>query len=487
MNVYRFRNIEYLLGDEYQELEKQTIYFASPDELNDPMEGFRDIVWSGDRIVWTNFFKHFIYCLHESYLQLIRTRDSKKLDVDNIPILDRWDKIPTSEGQRLFDDIWRRFLNLPNIPEIIEALANTNRKIRYRELECYLRVIQYGFLPQILGSSFASELVSESGKQEQTKVRSYYQEIVERIPILITQRDCAESEEEFDLTFRKIEELNNNDRIIQQLNILNSTGKLWNERQLMILEFPKIYLNEIEKLLWHGWYTACFVEDYHNSSMWAHYGDKHEGACLIIESGHIGTLVALQLYRMADEGKRPTMPRTIVPFFRVDYVNKPAEVDFFLSIGMITAEEVMKLWYTDEDGNVSKCAARLQDDNDTFNWRDTYWHNFYRDITAKTKDWKYEQECRLILESMLDEYDKKKNRTLAYDFNSLKGIIFGINTSDEHKLRIIDTIKRKCREHKRTDFKFYQAYYSPEEGNIQKYRIPLPPLDGTAVSEGQAS
>ena len=28
MNVYRFRSMEYLLGEEYQELEKQAIYFA---------------------------------------------------------------------------------------------------------------------------------------------------------------------------------------------------------------------------------------------------------------------------------------------------------------------------------------------------------------------------------------------------------------------------------------------------------------------------
>ena len=64
--LYRFRSIDALL-DKYQELESQTIYFASPDQLNDPMEGFRDIVWRGDKIVWTNFFKHFVYCLHEGY------------------------------------------------------------------------------------------------------------------------------------------------------------------------------------------------------------------------------------------------------------------------------------------------------------------------------------------------------------------------------------------------------------------------------------
>ena len=46
---YRFRSIDTLLG-KHSELEKQTIYFASPDDLNDPMEGLRNIVWNGDRI-----------------------------------------------------------------------------------------------------------------------------------------------------------------------------------------------------------------------------------------------------------------------------------------------------------------------------------------------------------------------------------------------------------------------------------------------------
>ena len=44
----------------------------------------------------------------------------------------------------------------------------------------------------------------------------------------------------------------------------------------------------------------------------------------------------------------------------------------------------------------------------------------------KTKDWKYEQEYRLILRSRWSKLDEKKNRTRTYNFNSLKGIIFGI-------------------------------------------------------------
>ena len=56
LKFYRFRGMDKLLDKPYRELERQTIYFAAPHELNDPMEDFRDIVWRGDKIVWTNFF-----------------------------------------------------------------------------------------------------------------------------------------------------------------------------------------------------------------------------------------------------------------------------------------------------------------------------------------------------------------------------------------------------------------------------------------------
>ena len=42
--------------------------------------------------------------------------------------------------------IWGRFSNLPNMQEFIEALANTKRKIRYREIVHYLREIYSSIL-----------------------------------------------------------------------------------------------------------------------------------------------------------------------------------------------------------------------------------------------------------------------------------------------------------------------------------------------------
>jgi hypothetical protein len=58
---YRYRPIKAVL-DEFHELENQEIYFSTTDEFNDPMEGFKDLFWRGDEIVWRNFLKHYILC-----------------------------------------------------------------------------------------------------------------------------------------------------------------------------------------------------------------------------------------------------------------------------------------------------------------------------------------------------------------------------------------------------------------------------------------
>jgi hypothetical protein len=42
-----------------------------------------------------------------------------------------------------------------------------------------------------------------------------------------------------------------------------------------------------------------------------------------------------------------------------------------------------------------------------------------------------------------------------------------MNTLEEDKLLVIKTIERKCRLEARSDFKFYQAFYAKDAGEIQ--------------------
>ena len=111
--LYRFRSIEYLLR-KYNELENQSIYFASPEELNDPLEGVRNIFWQGDKIVWCNFFKQYIYCLFRSIINLKICGNVEEFELI-IPVEERRDKflkemsqILSTNSNDLLSDIYNR-------------------------------------------------------------------------------------------------------------------------------------------------------------------------------------------------------------------------------------------------------------------------------------------------------------------------------------------------------------------------------------------
>ena len=145
--------------------------------------------------------------------------------------------------------------------------------------------------------------------------------------------------------------------------------------------------------------------------------------------------------------------------------------DFFRSIGRLPVQKLIEIWYSDKDGNLSECSAHLGKNIES--WQDNYWNNFSPNFTTKTRDWEYEQESRLVLYNSMRDLSEKKRRKLTYNFCSLKGIIFGINTSDSDKLKIINIIYKKCQENKRTDFDFFQAYYCHETGDIQRHKFHL--------------
>ena len=486
--LYRFRNTDALL-DKYHELENQTIYFASPEELNDPMEGVRDIVWRGDKIVWTNFFKHYVYCLHFSQPFSIADGYSSEFDSRTIPITGRWDQLPTNLKSS-FNGIWRGLLKLSQIQEIITALSSTNRKIRYREMEKYLQVIRLVYiilyLQSLSGHSLSNGSTFQVAGQVIDEMSESLEIILEIIPTWIAESDTSENERgsnaalgELENDLRKATARSDFQTMIHRIESLNPAGDLAMSRQPMPRNFPKMYLREIERLLWPNWYVACFMKDYHNSSVWGHYGAGHKGVCLIFETEIMDGLHNLRLYetKMTGEGKKG-LQITKRPFRKVRYTVKPGETDFFRSIGRLTGDELKKLWYTDDEGNESECGDHILSNGAASEWEDSYRDRFYRDITAKTKDWKYEQEYRLILEDASGVYTERESRTIDYTFKSLKGIIFGIKTSDKDKSRIIEIIQRRCREtSNRTDFKYYQAYYSPETGDIRKDEMDLSLLD----------
>ena len=463
---YRFRSIDALLG-QFQELEKQTVYFASPEELNDPMEGLRDIVWNGDKIIWTNFFKHYIFCLNRCYLPLNITPNSGK-DVGHIPILERWDQIAIPIEKILFDDIWGRFCNLPHIPEIIDALSNSRHKIRYREIVCYLRLIQTPVLLDEIRKIYVDHGIIPEPLIPPPIEESDIAVQMEQLLSFITNTEAIADERARDAILQTIEARIDDMGLTVEYNTRTHPPEILDGmNRITMLDFPKVYVGQLDRLLWENWYTACFTESYHNSSVWATYADGHKGACLIFEAVEENGSKNLKLNWGSDLITRP--------FLKVNYTDGPGEIDFFRTICKAIGYPFREFWYTDQDGRISECAAHIESESDEAALQELYRNNFYRDITFKTKDWEYEQEYRLILTYPGSSNNMKDIRKLTYNFDSLKGIIFGMRTSTEDKVKIIEIIeeKKKCPENNQADFKFFEAYYSSKDGGIRVREIQL--------------
>lgn len=166
MELYRFRNISSLL-DKHNELENQEIFFASPSSLNDPMEGYRDIVWTGDDVVWRNLFKNFLYSIFHAFDYWVIGDDSNVvLTRENIKIAVDVENITPKESQDLFLKILSDFYRIDRVTEILKLFSEHRKAIHRDELIFYLRSIFYVGLRLIAlcydkksgnGSDFSSE------------------------------------------------------------------------------------------------------------------------------------------------------------------------------------------------------------------------------------------------------------------------------------------------------------------------------------------
>lgn len=148
-HFYRFRSIKYLLEDPFNELERQSIYFAPSAEMNDPMEGFKDIFWDGDDIAWKNLFRHFVQCLSHAFFHFCVRHETSEISWKDIPIKDvRYDGL-TGDIKQILDEILYETLSRPSALGYVDAIAKAGRQVRREELEFHLRKIQSLAMPCI--------------------------------------------------------------------------------------------------------------------------------------------------------------------------------------------------------------------------------------------------------------------------------------------------------------------------------------------------
>ncbi|KAA0982634.1 DUF2971 domain-containing protein [Pseudomonas sp. ANT_J12] len=459
--VYRFRSIDRLLGEEAKgdcpakpgELEKLHIYFSPPSQLNDPLEGYREIYWSGDKIVWLNLFRHYLLTLAIRSWQV----DGEVYGEDVPPDLVVHVSPETLEGEHrvAFDAMDKLLCSDGMIDGFVSALAKRRRKCFKPELLSYLQWLHWYILSIVFEVNHQHNLSSMSYPERPFDPGEWQRistGIIKGIGKRLTKSQKTEAHASIAVS-----------AAAYRINSSLIGDPKYVEYNQLITTFPPRYCESIERLMYPDWYVACFMEDASNSSIWGTYGENHTGICLKYKVSGAADNINLELYGSAGLGNKGiSQTYQGMTFQKVHYNREHVEINFFTSLGNISQEKT-EFWYQGVEGEYSSAGQWFLSDGHKY--RDRHWKRFDLALTTKLAQWRAEQEYRIILKSHID-LSAPKDRLLKYKFKNLDGLIFGIKTPLKDKLRAIDIIKDHCRNAERKSFNFYQAYYDPETKTI---------------------
>lgn len=458
---YRFRTIENLIG-ERKELYNQYVFFASPDQLNDPLEGHINLYWQGDPIVWRNLFKNYLFCVAFVFGLWSLFKTERKIGPGDIPVKD-----PLIAGRHEnHDELERDFFGNPTIALFTDRIINSKRRIGRIELTAHLRSIHY----------FVVFLVYENFRRHHEMLHpGTTSDTPSGVAIELTRIEAAIKlfdayERRFADAPEKIEEAYSHFlRRQEDTDLLNYYVKaldLTDANRIFIFnDFCIAYVRQLNTIMHVPWHAACFMEKCDAPSMWSYYGDNHKGICLKYrtEKDENGSYINLNTIAgwNADGSFRSMRKHYFKP---VIYRAEHAVMNFFESLGAAPTPQINSQWYSGENGQISPLLIR--DEEGRKAWREKYWQKYLISATTKTKTWEAEQEQRLVLYSMLSDLSTE-DRKLDYEFSALEAIIFGVRVLAEQKIAVIRVIEELCRKHGRKEFKFYQAYFSNNRNEVK--------------------
>lgn len=458
--VYRFRSIEKLL--EFKELEQQTIYFSPPHDLNDPIEDFKDIVWNGDSVLWKNHLRHYLLCLQHIYVLIRLLGEDEAFGVKDIPVFTTFGSLPTPIYKEKMKKLFLEFFGNETIKILIEGLSS-RENVRKDEFLFYLESIH----PYCLSLIHKHDDSIEESKRKNASLNFLEKSITSDFFKLINsaKEELKEVDNPESVLFSIAQQVTQESKL---LNVLQNKG-MGNNKKLYFLDFPRLYLRKLEEIMFWPWYTACFSKTPNNSSMWGYYTDGHRGVCLKFKTTkdqdrhgiHLKTITSIG----GSKGKiKKNYSDVLFPLYDISYESKVKPIEFFKTIGRLPYPALIDQWYSDEENKISPLVQDVLKGQEE--WRKSYWKAFYDNIPIKTQEWKHEEECRLIQTSLLNENIPSEDRVLKYRFSDLDGVIFGINMTEENKIRVIKILHTICIKENRFDLNFYQARYNNHTGKV---------------------
>ena len=472
---YKYRSINALLHN-FKELEEEYIYFAPAKDLNDPLEGYMDIDFKGDKIIWRNFLKNYIFSLFIFRNIVILTKNDKELSSEDIHVAfnSRLKEEQYTEGKS-YKISCDEILKNKYVIFLIEYLSERETSISKTELYFYLLSLHFYIL------DIFNKIEIEKGGEIENKallykrLDSYEEEQNDLINLLDSIKKIGVNGVK--LLYILFQYTNKNIESVLYAKILTSSNSSFIDKNYnLLISFPKIYINKLDEIMYPRPYVTCFTKDFKDLSLWGYYSDSSKGACLIFKAIKKDNNYYLPIKKIKNYSTDETIPVETNDFVNaeikpVEYTKQKPAIPFFRSLGRLTLTILQKHWYS-EDGIISETVKDIFNKEGKNNWRKEYWEYITKNTNTKQENWKHEKEYRISLISTFDdEYDTVEKRKLKYKFDNLEGIIFGINTKESDKIKVIKVLYDKCKKYNRKDFKVYQAIYDNQKGEISTIPI----------------
>ncbi len=450
MKLYHYRSINSAL----YEL-RGTFHLSAPQELNDPLESHLIIYWQGDRPAWEGFFKHYVCSYWKSLTMYLLA--GEKTDIEKgslIANIHQFDGLPM---QDILNELSNDFLQDNNVSLLIGYLAGGNEKYYTKDMRIILQLLSRRGMYYCLRSLRKYHLADE--KEVSNVIDAFH---LEQIGFWSRRRDIqGEDSSDFRLILKvaadqeqdilEISYIRNgmkDESFLYKGNISGDTINRQRDWLHATIDFPDNFLNELHEITYPSAYVTCFSANNNDSSMWGNYADCHRGICIEYETNGNGAF---------DKGETPLS----LPVQPVVYSAEKIERNFFTTLGNLTLP-AYKAWLSGIDGTLSEAYSVLSNKEQ---WRQKYWTDVEYNTFHKLPDWAHEEEYRIaVIDTLGEFYDVKQSaRNVTFPLERLKGIIFGIRTSEYDKMQIYRAAQENLNLEKVT---FYQAEYDDEANKI---------------------
>lgn len=468
MVLYHYRSIENAI----KEIRDCTFHFATRAELNDPLEGYVRVYWQGDKAAWEGLLRNFVCSLYQGIELYLLAADENMIRHNSLIIdLHQFDDVPLGE---IIKELGDKFLEDESVQKFAAFYGRHKVKVFEEEFSFILRFVFYKALIICIQNNRERGIIPEEEADNLINIFSSFNKnpfpiddirddlvnTVDREIALKVAKDTLDDLTEFQLIRLGLRDemfLYGRHRDEKRHSVMEGKNQEAIRRRDWIeitVDFPKIYVDQLKEMMYPESYVVCFSGKNNNSAMWGNYADNHQGVCLIYETDSRN--------RIMMQGKKYSS----LEMKPVSYCGEVIERNFFESFGRLNGKQIVT-WLTGTEGRSSSFEVL----NDINEWRRRYWSIYETKTYRKLKDWEYENEYRLAINNIFYDFDKAESRNLKYNPKILKGIIFGINTSEYDKLRIMEQLCVHADEYE--DFTFYQAEYDHgrQEIHIRKKKI----------------